>query len=618
MVVNFLSHPVVNGFTNAAAIIIATSQLSKLFGVEVDSAEHHYKTVYLVIREALHNTHWQTFVLGALAFAIMIVLKRVNRKLPNVLLAVLVTTLISWATGYEHNVVTRIERIHSREVDALLEEYNFNLAEVDRTIEERFTTGTERRQAEHEYGSHSNEAIELHAQWAKLSARVDKLKDRGEELKSKLRRLRFLTVEASDKHLEFYSHEELPAGVKPEKRKWSLKVRNRPMDKTAIMMIGGGAVVGTIPAGIPKISAPKLNFPIMLDLLSMAVIISLLGFMEAISIAKAMATRTGQRLDPNQELIGQGLANIIGALSRSYPVSGSFSRSAVNFQAGGRTGFSSAFTSIMVMISLLFFTPLLYHLPQSVLAAIIMMAVIGLINVGGFIHAWKAQRYDGVISVVSFLFTLGFAPHLDKGIIIGVLLSIGLYLFRTMKPPIAILSKTPQGFYRDAKRWNLEICKHVAVIRFNYSLYFANVNYLEDQIIEEISNLPYLKHIVIVGNGINELDASGEVMLSLIVSRLREMGLDVSFTGLNDHVLEVLHRTHLYEKIGGDHFYFSVAEAVEKIHKGSCIGIPGEECPLLTPKLISYKVAPEIVEKLKKEPIWNLPKKVKKIPKQEN
>ena len=194
--------------------------------------------------------------------------------------------------------------------------------------------------------------------------------------------------------------------------------------------------VGSIPSGIPTISIPHIDIKTMLQLFPFAVIISLLGFMEAISIAKAMAAKTGQRLDPNQELIGQGLGNILGACGKSYPSSGSFSRSAVNLQAGAVTGFSSVITSLMVVVVLLFFTPLLYNLPQAVLAAVIMMAVIGLINAAGFVHAWHAQKYDGAISIISFVATLAFAPHLDKGIIIGVVLSLAVFLYKSMRPQI--------------------------------------------------------------------------------------------------------------------------------------------------------------------------------------
>jgi len=220
--------------------------------------------------------------------------------------------------------------------------------------------------------------------------------------------------------------------------------------------------------------------------------------MEAISIAKAMAAKTGQRLDPNQELIGQGLANIIGSFNQSYPVSGSFSRSAVNLQAGALTGLSNAFSTLIVLITLLFLTPLLYHLPQAVLASIIIMAVINLVNPAGFMQTWRAQRYDGAIAVITFTCTLGFAPHLDKGIMIGVVLSLGHFLYRNIKPEIAYLSKWEDGTFRSAERRQLSTCKHIAVIRFSGSLYFATVNYLEEKILEPIANMPFLRHIHVV------------------------------------------------------------------------------------------------------------------------
>jgi MFS superfamily sulfate permease-like transporter len=376
-----------------------------------------------------------------------------------------------------------------------------------------------------------------------------------------------------------------------------MKVGSSRLKPESISMVGGGEVVGMVPQGLPTLALPTMDVGVIVELSTMAVIISLLGFMEAISIAKAMAVRTGQRLDPNQELIGQGLANIVSALNQGYPVSGSFSRSAVNLQAGAITGLSSVFSSGMVMITLLFLTPLLYYLPQSVLAAIIMMAVVGLSNVSGFIHAWEAQRYDGAISVVTFVATLYFAPHLDRGVLIGVVLSLGLYLFRTMQPQIATLSRTPDGQYRDAVRRNLETCRHVAVIRFNSSLFFANVSYLEDIVLETIALKPELRHILIVGNGINELDASGEVLISRLVTRLRRRRLEISFSGLNDSVIDVLKRTHLFEKIGEQRFFGSVAHAVQEIHRGSCIMSPNYRCPLIHTMFKGPGPVPALVEK---------------------
>jgi len=288
--------------------------------------------------------------------------------------------------------------------------------------------------------------------------------------------------------------------------------------------------------------------------------------MEAISIAKAMAAHTKQQLDPNRELIGQGLANIIGSFFSSYPVSGSFSRSAVNIQSGALTGLSSVFTSLVVMITLLFFTPLLYYLPQSVLASIIILAVIGLVNVSGFIHSWKAQKYDGIISVGTFILALYFAPHLDKGIVIGVLASLIWFLVRNTKPQIALLSKHPDGTFRNRERFDLEQCKYIAVIRYNGSLFFANESYLDKVITDLMENMEELRHIIIVGNGINELDVSGENLLSDLIDRVRMQGIDISITGLNDQVLDTMKRTFLYQKIGEDNLFRNLTMAIEHLH----------------------------------------------------
>jgi anti-anti-sigma factor len=320
----------------------------------------------------------------------------------------------------------------------------------------------------------------------------------------------------------------------------------------------------------------------MLRLFPFAAIISLLGFMEAISIAKAMAAKTGQRLDPNQELIGQGLGNILGAIGKSYPTSGSFSRSAVNLQSGAVTGLSSVFTSIAVVIVLLFFTPLLYHLPQSVLAAVIMMAVIGLINVSGFIHAWHAQWYDGAISILSFICTLAFAPHLDKGIMVGVVLSIVVFLYKMMRPTVSSLSRHDDEGLRDAVAHGLQRCEYVDLVRFDGPLFFANASYLEDKINDRLQQHESLKHIIIVSNGINDMDASGEEILSILVDTVRSRGVDISLSGVNESVMAVLERTHLIDKIGRDHIYPTMEKAICAVHSHTHTGAEEPSCPLTT------------------------------------
>jgi MFS superfamily sulfate permease-like transporter len=346
-------------------------------------------------------------------------------------------------------------------------------------------------------------------------------------------------------------------------------------------MMGGGAVVGDIPRGLPSLTIPQIDFKIIGRLFSFAAIISLLGFMEAISIAKAMAGKTGQRLDPNQELIGQGLANIFGAIGKSYPTSGSFSRSAVNLQAGAVSGLSSVITSLMVIIVLMFFTPLLYHLPQSVLAAVIMMAVIGLINVSGFIHAWKAQWYDGAISIITFVCTLAFAPHLDKGIMIGVVLSLIVFLYKSMRPKVASLARYEDQSFRCAATHNLPECDYIAMVRFDGPLFFANASYLEDKIMELMSTKEKLRHIIIVSNGINDIDASGEETLSLLIDRIRSAGLEISLSGVNEQVMTVLKRTFFVEKIGEKNIFPTMENAILNVHEKAHMNVHEDSCPLI-------------------------------------
>jgi sulfate permease, SulP family len=273
---------------------------------------------------------------------------------------------------------------------------------------------------------------------------------------------------------------------------------------------------------------------------------------------------------------------MLGAFGKSYPTSGSFSRSAVNLQAGAVSGLSSVFTSLTVVIVLLFFTPLLYHLPQSVLAAVIMMAVIGLVNVSGFIHAWKAQWYDGAISIITFVFTLAFAPHLDKGIMIGVILSVTVFLYKSMRPTVVSLARHEDQAFRCVTTHELRECKYISMVRFDGPLFFANSSYLEDKITELILKKENLKHIIIVCNGINDIDASGEETLSLLVDRIRSAGIDLSLSGVNEAVMKVLKRTHFPEKIGEDHVYPTMEKAIKDIHSKTHKDVVEEYCPLVT------------------------------------
>ncbi len=578
LVVNFLSHPVVNGFTNAAAIIIATSQLSKIFGVKVDNMQHHYETIVEVCKSALHYTHLPTVAFGVGAFLLMFLLKKLAPKIPNVLVAVVLTTLLSWAFGYRHDSTADVAAIESETVRETILAFNETVLAIPPLAEQRSALTLTLDAAKK--SRQQMDILEAQHQLDVVQFAIERLERQNSQYRKELREFLFLAVAGEGGRTRYLLQGDATGEAGADGRIWRFKVGNSLLPTDSLPLSGGGDVVGVIPRGLPSFSLPKFDLQAISHLLSSAVIISLLGFMEAISIAKAMAAKTGQRLDPNQELIGQGLANIVGSMSSAYPASGSFSRSAVNLQAGAVTGLSSFFTSVTVVIVLLFFTPLLYHLPQAVLAAVIMMAVIGLINASGFIHAWHAKPSDGIISIITFCMTLAFAPHLDKGIMIGVVLSLAVFLFKSMRPNVSTLSRYEDESMRNSMAYGLKECRYIDMIRFDGPLFFANASYLEDQITAHMENKKDLKHIIIVANGMNDIDASGEEVLSLVVSNVRSAGLDISFSGVNETVMAVFERTHLIEKIGRDHIYSTMEKAICAVHAIYHEKSEESECPL--------------------------------------
>ncbi|MDA3835804.1 MAG: SulP family inorganic anion transporter [Spirochaetales bacterium] len=608
LVVNFLSHPVINGFTNAAAIIIASSQFSKFFGVYVDKAPHHYETMARVFQAAMDYTHLPTLIYGVGAVVIMATLKKINPRIPNVLVAVAVTTVISMVTGFNNDAFVDVSKVNLAGFSHKVEEFNHAVAQIETLGTERAALGAkvdEQKILDDENGSHgaSIELIKLEAEVAMLSARMAEAKHHAHLSRTEIRGMKFEAVktgEGENVQYAFYP-KGASAGVETDGGTWRVKVGNKALNAADLTIMGGGAIVGKIPKGLSfnmpgtvidpatkqKTGEPSLlNMKTIVKLLPTAVIISLLGFMEAIAIAKAMAAQTGQKLDPNQELIGQGLANILGSAGGSYAVSGSFYRSAVNLQAGAVSGISSAVTSIMVVLTLFFFTPLLYHLPQATLAAVIMMAVIGLLNVKGFAHAWKAQWYDGVIAISSFMITLYFAPHLDKGVMVGVALSMAVFLYKSMRPVVAELSMSDHpGALRSAEYCNLKGCDHISVVRFDGALFFANASYLDEQVAKFRTDHPDLRYILLDAKGINEMDASGEEALAQLVARVRAAGLGFAMSGVKGQIMAVMRRTGLAGKIGADFFYptatIAVKAIVEEIHTGSDLPEGGcGHCPL--------------------------------------
>ena len=552
--------------------------------------------------------------MAILAFSLMIVLRRINPKIPHVLVAVVITTLLSVFLGFQKNVEIGLGQIRSEDVKEDITFFNAVVikrerleklrSETNKTLPDLMSNMTNEASAlcaqchmdrditaitvppdpVGETQIHSRNVVAIHHMAGLIDTSIDRLKKQASDVRTDLRARHFERVVETNGQLLFFLCGQVPESLHGDGARWRINIGGGALDEDKVVLVGGGAVVGVIPAGLPPITLPSVrdHLAVLLQLIPAAIIISLLGFMEAISIAKAMAAKTRQKLDPNQELIGQGLANIIGCCGQSYACSGSFSRSAVNLQAGARTGMSNVFSSGIVVLVLLFLTPLLYHLPQAVLAAIIMMAVIGLLNVSGFVHAWRVQKFDGITAIVSFAGTLAFAPHLEWGILMGVVLSLGGYLVRTMRPKVASLSPHPDGSLRDARRHHLRQCSCLAVIRFDGPLNFASVNYLEKEVLEQVADMRDLNHVLIDGNGINEIDASGEEMLRHLIQELRSTGCHVSFTELNDHVLDVLKRTHLYDLIGEDHVFSTQAQAVAMIYAAAHAGSTERDCPFRT------------------------------------
>lgn len=560
-IVNFLSHPVIVGFTNAAAIIIALSQFNKLLGVHSARSDRFLADVWDVVLR-IGDTHWPTLAMGLLALAVMVLVRRYRPLWPGVLIAVALTTALSWATDFERNTTAGIAEFRDPQVRNVIESL---MALAVRSAELRTETAAKQGDIDaltKSNGSDHPRLIMLNADLEFLRLELRAVEAESRVRFAELRRLRFTGVNETAA-VEFQLAGTVTAGTPTDGHRWVIA----KFDNYRVSLTGGGEVVGPIPAGIPEPALPQLKWDTLLKLLPTALIIALVGFMEAISIAKSMATRTKQRINPNQELVGQGLANIVGSLFQAFPVSGSFSRSAVNLATGAATGLSSVVAGAIVLVTLLLFTPLLYHLPQAALAAIIMLAVANLVNLRALKHAWQAHRHDGIAAVVTFVATLSFAPHLDNGILVGAALAVILYLYRTMRPRVAVLGRHADGTLRDARIFNLPTSDKLIAIRFDGSLFFANVPYFEDVILEQAAQHPQARYILVVGDAINELDASGEEMIRHLVQRLRENGVTMVFSGLKRQVLDVMEKTGLYETIGAQHFYRTEEHALESVSR---------------------------------------------------
>ena len=433
-IVNFLSKPVISGFTSAVALTIGINQFRNLFGVDFiqsDQIQYVLEDIWFNIID--FNSH--TTVIGLISVGVIILLRRINKKIPNALLVVVVGILT----------------------------------------------------------------------------------------------IRYFGDEFSDV-----------------------------------------AIVKDIPSGLPSFSFPEMDISQMRELLPIALTLVMVGYLETISIGKSLEAKQDEyKLRPNQELIALGLSNMLGSWFKAYPSTSSFSRSAINQESGATTGMASLVSVVMVLLTLLFLTPLFYHLPKTVLAAIIIVAVFGLVNIKEAIFLWKANNLDFWLLVITFFSTLLFG--IEYGIMIGVGLSLIILIFRTSRPYVAELGKVPDSdFYRNKERFNEVILDdEVLVFRFDAQLFYANASYFIETLelmVEEKGS--HLKLIVLDAESINRVDSTGVEMLKERIRFYHKKNILFYFACVKGPVRDHLFRGKILDIITLDHFYMRVNGAVNYYKTG--------------------------------------------------
>ena len=431
--VNFLSHPVISGFTSAAALVIGMSQLGQLLGIPLDRGPVHEILVQAVSR--IGETQPLTLAIGAGSVLALLALRRFAPRVPAALVVVVAGTLAVWGLGlHEHGV----------------------------------------------------------------------------------------------------------------------------------------AIVGAVPAGLPSPSLPPVSSQALVGLLPTAVTIALVGFMESISVAKSIATRKGYEIDADQELRGLGLANLAGSFFGAYPVTGGFSRTAVNAAAGARTGMASLVTAAVVGLTLVLLTPAFYFLPKAVLAAIIMVAVFGLIDLREVRHLWHVERSELGLLLLTFVATL--ALGVEEGIALGVGASLVWHVVRTTRPHTAVLGRLPgTDVFRNVRRYPEAVPEPgVLVLRIDAQLFFGNVTFLKDtlrNLVDAADDAGEPVHtIVIEAASINRLDSSADAALHELHQWLTGRGIALRVAGLKGPVRDMMQRTNLWSRVGEACIHFTVAEAVQAAH----------------------------------------------------
>jgi SulP family sulfate permease len=299
-------------------------------------------------------------------------------------------------------------------------------------------------------------------------------------------------------------------------------------------------------------------------LLPTALAISFVGYMESVSVAKSLASKRRQKIDANQELVALGAANLGAAFTGGYPVTGGFSRSVVNFSAGANTGLASIITAALIALTVIFLTPLFYYLPRAVLAAIIVVAVFGLIDLATLRHVWRYSKADGLSLVLTFLAVL--ALGVEIGILVGVAVSLLLYLWRTSKPHMAVVGRVGESeHFRNVLRHQVQTCPHVVAVRVDESLYFANTKYLEDSLLSMVADRPEVRHLLLICSAVNFVDASALETLEGLVHELSDAGVELWLSEVKGPVMDRLQAIGFVDELGANHVFLSTHDAMRAL-----------------------------------------------------
>ncbi|MEH6445616.1 MAG: sulfate permease [Oceanospirillaceae bacterium] len=315
----------------------------------------------------------------------------------------------------------------------------------------------------------------------------------------------------------------------------------------------GVSVVGDIPQGLPSLAMPKLDWQLWQQLLVPALLISIIGFVESVSVAQTLAAKRRQRISPNQELIGLGAANVAAAVSGGFPVTGGFSRSVVNFDAGAKTPAAGAYTAIGIASATLFLTPLIYFLPKATLAATIIVAVLSLIDLGAIKRTWIYSKSDFAAMMVTIIFTL--LQGVEVGIVLGVSLSILLHLYRTSQPhsaQVGLVAGTEH--FRNVERHSVQTDHKILTLRIDESLYFINARYLEDRVYGLVAKNSEIEHFILMCPAVNFIDASALESLEAINSLLKDSNVQFHLSEVKGPVMDRLNNSHFLQQLTGQVF----------------------------------------------------------------